>query len=867
MKKRKRGGEKMWKKNKIAVWILAFFLSFVFSATVQANLSVQDIQNLRVELKAQGATFKVGTNSATERDINELCGLVPPENWWVNAPFKEIKPKMVLPSSWNWCDQGKCTPVRDQGACGSCWAFGTVGPLESNILILDNSQEDLSEQYLVSCNTNGWGCDGGWWAHDYHEWKFSSPETEAGAVPENEFPYVATDVACGGPYSHPWKINDWNFIGAEVPPADAIKQAIIDYGPVSAAVHVGPAFQAYNGGIFNTNETGEINHAIVLVGWDDNQGANGVWFLRNSWGPNWGENGYMRIEYGTSQVGYSANYIDYSMSGDPDIAVSPTSLEITMPSDATAELVLNISNVGDADLIVSNICDEEVVVANKSSTILSDENKVLEIKSNDVDRYMNKQQQANGNFQKIDLSSNEILENFQNGGFEAGDFSGWAAGDNGIEPLTFWSVGQANTIGWFINNDPIEGQYDAVNGFDGDAGYEAYLYQDVQVPINGGIISLYDRIQYDSLDIASTLPRIYEIQIRNLNDDILEVLHHQEVMLDGQPYTDLGWQQRVFDISQFSGQTIRVYVWLFVPESWTGPAQIEFDDFVITGDGQPCQCGADASWMSASPTSGTVNPGGSMAVTVTFDTTGMSEGTYYGNIKIASNDPDEPCVVVPVTMMPPPCPPPGCVEDDSGTLDIGRSAGTPGSAVTIPVRIQSSPNTVGSLGFEVTFNSCVLDYTGFDRGVLVNDFDFFDCVIPAGENSIVRCGGFKATGGIATGDSGDVIGLNFNVIDCEPGLFYTLDLQELKDDISSWPISLGCFQCGCSCDINGNGEVTPQDALCAFQKYLGICPTDCGQCEEICCDVNGDGDCTPADALEIFKEYLAIVPNACSSEL
>jgi len=66
-----------------------------------------------------------------------------------------------------------------------------------------------------------------------------------------------------------------------------------------------------------------------------------------------------------------------------------------------------------------------------------------------------------------------------------------------------------------------------------------------------------------------------------------------------------------------------------------------------------------------------------------------------------------------------------------------------------------------------------------------------------------------------------------------------------------------------TCDVNGDGEVTPQDALCAFQKYLGICPTACGPCEEISCDVNGDGQCTPADALEIFKESLGM-PSVCS---
>jgi len=82
----------------------------------------------------------------------------------VSAAAAAVDSIDALPSSYNWCDLGGCTPVRDQGACGSCWAFGTVGPLESAILIEDGFSKDLSEQWLVSCNTDGWGCNGGWWA-------------------------------------------------------------------------------------------------------------------------------------------------------------------------------------------------------------------------------------------------------------------------------------------------------------------------------------------------------------------------------------------------------------------------------------------------------------------------------------------------------------------------------------------------------------------------------------------------------------------------------------------------------------------------------------------------------------------------------
>ena len=247
---------------------------------------------------------------------------------------------LAVPASYNWCDQNGCTPVKDQGSCGSCWAFGTVGSLESAIKLIDGQTKDLSEQYLVSCNTDGWSCDGGWWAHDYHQWKKPAGEPDAGAVYETDFPYTATDGYCNSPYTHHEKISNWAYVGTSngVPSTDAIKQAIYDHGPVAAAVCVNTAFQNYTGGIFTGPSCTSVNHAIVLVGWDD---VNQAWILRNSWGPNWGESGYMRIRYGVSRVGYSANYISYEGTGpEPTptpIPPTPTPVPPT-PTPGTTEL-------------------------------------------------------------------------------------------------------------------------------------------------------------------------------------------------------------------------------------------------------------------------------------------------------------------------------------------------------------------------------------------------------------------------------------------------------------------------------------------------------------------------------------------------
>ena len=283
------------------------------------------IQALKEEVKAQGGTYEVSYSAAMDKSIESLATLKIPQGWnKSDAPSVSMIGSTVksLPASWDWRKQKGVTPIKNQGDCGSCWAFGTVGPLESLILIKDRVKVDLSEQYLVSCNVNGWSCDGGWFAHDYHMNLDGQDNNGPGAVYDASDPYTATSSACGRKYKHHYKISNWAYIKSEiaVPTVEAIKQAIYTYGPISAAVYAGPKFQAYGGGIFNTSEHGKyngeqvpINHAIVLVGWNDDLGTDkGYWILRNSWGTSWGEAGYMRIRYGVSQVGYAANFIEYA---------------------------------------------------------------------------------------------------------------------------------------------------------------------------------------------------------------------------------------------------------------------------------------------------------------------------------------------------------------------------------------------------------------------------------------------------------------------------------------------------------------------------------------------------------------------------
>ena len=308
------------------VFAVIFVLSLIVSVSAQqldetlAPQKVQaQLQKIREEIKAENLSFSVGYNPALNYTIDQLCGLRVSRDWWKIAKDKNIfavKPQgiraeaVAVPEKWDWREHNGVTDIRDQGGCGSCWAFGAAASFESFLLIKQDTLVDLSEQYLVSCNTYGWGCNGGWWPQDM----FVDP----GAVLEEDFPYVASDVACGGPYDYPFKLSGWAYVDGEdkVPATDKIKEAVYNYGPVCVAVYVGTAFQAYTGGVFNKDEAsngglfsccgseaGQVNHAIMIVGWDDSKGA---WIIKNSWGTGWGESGYMYIQYGVSDVGFSA---------------------------------------------------------------------------------------------------------------------------------------------------------------------------------------------------------------------------------------------------------------------------------------------------------------------------------------------------------------------------------------------------------------------------------------------------------------------------------------------------------------------------------------------------------------------------------
>ncbi|MDY6953318.1 MAG: C1 family peptidase, partial [Thermodesulfobacteriota bacterium] len=117
-----------------------------------------------------------------------------------------------LPTRWDWRDHNGVTPVRNQGSCGSCWAFASAATMESAILLNDGTEVNLSEQHLVSCNLNGWSCGGGWIAFDYYEDKQDSTG-KIGTVMESCFAYQASNAACTcGSCNRVHELLNWGFV-------------------------------------------------------------------------------------------------------------------------------------------------------------------------------------------------------------------------------------------------------------------------------------------------------------------------------------------------------------------------------------------------------------------------------------------------------------------------------------------------------------------------------------------------------------------------------------------------------------------------------------------------------------------------------
>ena len=223
-----------------------------------------------------------------------------------------------LPASVDWRLKGAVAPVKDQGQCGSCWAFSTVAAVEGINQIKTNKLVSLSEQELIDCDTEqNNGCNGG-----LMDYAFEFIKKNGGITSEAAYPYAAEDGSCAAEKNVPVVTID----GHENVPANdenALLKAVANQ-PVSIAIEAsGFDFQFYSEGVFTGSCGTELDHGVAIVGYGKTQHGTKYWIVRNSWGPDWGEKGYIRMLRGTSHshglcgLALEASYPIKSSSNNP----------------------------------------------------------------------------------------------------------------------------------------------------------------------------------------------------------------------------------------------------------------------------------------------------------------------------------------------------------------------------------------------------------------------------------------------------------------------------------------------------------------------------------------------------------------------
>ncbi len=361
----------------IIFFISIVFLGVMFSVDVNEDIKKFDkedtLEEIREKILHNGYGFSVDHNWVFDMSKEEkklFFTRRKPKRKRLAFVSKGMGPlqyeigKKVLPAKFDWRDHNGHSyigKIRNQGGCGSCYSFGAAATAEGVYNVATGRYDahcvDFSESFIMWClgklpeyNYNFFGCDGA----DY-EYAELSALVKYGITNETDFPYAEADPGECSHFEQPRvKFKAWYRI--ECNNIEAIKTAIMTYGVVDAAVLTTNAMTAYSSGVYDdANITcSEIpcyyersDHAIALVGWDDDDQA---FILRNSWGEYWGENGYMKIKYSAAGVSCAVTYLVMGPIISLTLSGEKNELNFWAFTLKYADLVINVSNPSGMDV-------------------------------------------------------------------------------------------------------------------------------------------------------------------------------------------------------------------------------------------------------------------------------------------------------------------------------------------------------------------------------------------------------------------------------------------------------------------------------------------------------------------------------------